>query len=693
MSGSNTAFTRGENPLRADKLNTAFSERVLRTGDRMSGPLLLMRPPSQGAEAANKQYVDDVSINSTHALMDDFATAGGGGSSIVIPPLVGDGIVDDAEIIRHYLGDNTFIMIPPGTWYFKSRVVPILPVQWQCSTSVTMTGLHNCHIMAYGARFICDDSISGPDPAHLNCGMSHFGFQNDCHNCSLQGGVIVGNRKGLPPTTLNSGVWFESVTNLLVRDVTFEGDYTNGSAINGVYAFDSRFIGNHGRNVALGFDTSHLEACTFSDNVWYRDAGILGSTAIKIFTDPNTTSDNVVKDPTTGAVRPIRNGQTNDVKVMRNRIIGYPTGILIDGVRGIIAENNTIRDGCYADANNGFGGIVVIVTPESFNTGIPTRDVQLLHNDITNCGNTGTGAGGGVLIACNNHPMPNLTIHGGHIYDNAKYGVEAATVSGVTGMTVTDVDFRPVDGSGRQGDGVNPNLRFFLKQECVVSDCIGTFNDSYKAQEEAALVSSLGTAYYWNDGTNQAMRSTGTFYVQNIAGDRATTLVAGPTSLGTDLPNYINFTGNFSGQGVNVLAEGVDTDVTLDLLAKGNGSVRAFGKFYVRTQDDLKANDLYAGASFLGTNLQNWVQITGNVAGQGSFVSAAGGDINIDLNLATKGTGKVNVQGGLAVGAGMRLNGVSPYANNAAAIAAGHVNGDVYFQTTIGALSIVVGNP
>ena len=58
MSGSRTAFFRGENPLRADKLNTAFSERVLRSGDTMQGMLSLWRDPVAPFDAATKQYVD-----------------------------------------------------------------------------------------------------------------------------------------------------------------------------------------------------------------------------------------------------------------------------------------------------------------------------------------------------------------------------------------------------------------------------------------------------------------------------------------------------------------------------------------------------------------------------------------------------------------------------------------------------------
>jgi hypothetical protein len=55
---TSTSFTRGENPLRADKLNQALSERVNRDGDTMLGPLILSRDPVETGEAATKQYVD-----------------------------------------------------------------------------------------------------------------------------------------------------------------------------------------------------------------------------------------------------------------------------------------------------------------------------------------------------------------------------------------------------------------------------------------------------------------------------------------------------------------------------------------------------------------------------------------------------------------------------------------------------------
>lgn len=52
------SFYRGEDPLRADKLNAAFAERVLRSGDTMEGFLTLNAYPVDPMHAATKAYVD-----------------------------------------------------------------------------------------------------------------------------------------------------------------------------------------------------------------------------------------------------------------------------------------------------------------------------------------------------------------------------------------------------------------------------------------------------------------------------------------------------------------------------------------------------------------------------------------------------------------------------------------------------------
>lgn len=77
MTAGAISYTRGEDPLRADKLNASFSERLLVAGDTMSGPLVLSRDPVQPFEASTKQYVDALV---TQALVGFLAldTAAGG---------------------------------------------------------------------------------------------------------------------------------------------------------------------------------------------------------------------------------------------------------------------------------------------------------------------------------------------------------------------------------------------------------------------------------------------------------------------------------------------------------------------------------------------------------------------------------------------------------------------------------------
>jgi hypothetical protein len=72
-----TSFSRGESPLRAEKLNQAFSERVNRLGDTMYGILTLARDPIGLLDAATKRYVDSR------------AGSGGGGNGGTYLPLSG----------------------------------------------------------------------------------------------------------------------------------------------------------------------------------------------------------------------------------------------------------------------------------------------------------------------------------------------------------------------------------------------------------------------------------------------------------------------------------------------------------------------------------------------------------------------------------------------------------------------------
>jgi hypothetical protein len=121
MSGTMTVFMRGENPLRADKLNTAFSERVSRNGDTMQGMLTLARDPESARDAATKQYVD---------------TRVGG---IVIPPQPPSGVVtfntrsgtvvQISADITDALGYTPYDNANPAGYITAAQAVSAAPVQ------------------------------------------------------------------------------------------------------------------------------------------------------------------------------------------------------------------------------------------------------------------------------------------------------------------------------------------------------------------------------------------------------------------------------------------------------------------------------------------------------------------------------------------------------------------------------------
>lgn len=109
-----TTFIRGENPLRADKLNAAFGERVSRSGDTMQGVLRLAQNPVAPFDAATKQYVDQ-------------HIGGGGGVApdndreinVLDYGAQGDNVIDDASAFAaawRAVAAGGKLVVPPGSY-------------------------------------------------------------------------------------------------------------------------------------------------------------------------------------------------------------------------------------------------------------------------------------------------------------------------------------------------------------------------------------------------------------------------------------------------------------------------------------------------------------------------------------------------------------------------------------------------
>jgi len=352
---------------------------------------------------------------------------------------------DPAAIIRASLASNRVIVIPPGTYNLLSRMIPNSPVTYQSGTCILFAGLTNCHVFAYGCTFLVDNSISGPMASHLNSGTSHYGFQGNCRDCGFYGGAFIGNRTGLNGTTLNNGGWFESATNLTLRDQTFKGDFSVGSALNSLIE-NIRMIGP-----ALGVDIGWCEDVTFRGIRCFASGNPVPTAGFKLASDGPTQTDDVVTTEA-GASRALRGGISNGIDVLDSEFVGYLTGVFMGDVNGGKVSRCTIRDGVSTTQANCAG--VSIVTTGA--TGPVAQNVTVEGCDIFNNGAAGTG--GGVLLATSGNGLTSITVRGNRIYDNANGGVVPSGIANLGSVVIESNDFASRSSAATQTTAVSAAL-------------------------------------------------------------------------------------------------------------------------------------------------------------------------------------------------------------------------------------------
>jgi len=97
--------------------------------------------------------------------------------------------------------------------------------------------------------------------------------------------------------------------------------------------------------------------------------------------------------------------------------------------------------------------------------------------------------------------------------------------------------------------------------------------------------------------------------------------------------NYVLATGSVAGGTPYLSAAGTDANISFTLYSKGTGNVL------------LNANGATALAAWNPASAVNSVLVNGNTTGNSPTIAASGSDANINLTLAGKGTGTVNVTG------------------------------------------------
>lgn len=123
------------------------------------------------------------------------------------------------------------------------------------------------------------------------------------------------------------------------------------------------------------------------------------------------------------------------------------------------------------------------------------------------------------------------------------------------------------------------------------------------------------------------VKATGGLYVQNASS--ATQFLASNTASAV---NYVQATGAATGNGVTLSAAGSDTNVQVNILAKGASGV-SIGSYSGK-------GGLYVTAPSVGVN---YGQIDGANTGSSVVASSQGSDTNIGFQIRSKGTGGINL--------------------------------------------------
>jgi hypothetical protein len=104
--------------------------------------------------------------------------------------------------------------------------------------------------------------------------------------------------------------------------------------------------------------------------------------------------------------------------------------------------------------------------------------------------------------------------------------------------------------------------------------------------------------------------------------------------------NYLQISGNTTGNAVTISTNGSDTNVSMNVVTKGSGSI-LFNTQNGQTRVDGGSNTQFAITNT--ANAVNYIQVAGNTTGGSPILSGQGSDTNVGINITPKGNGSANI--------------------------------------------------
>lgn len=418
--------------------------------------------------------------------------------------------------------------------------------------------------------------------------------------------------------TFSAGILASGVPAFIVAATASQVNYlqANGSATGGGLQFQA--IGSD-TNISQVFQpkgTGAINLAPGSSGVNISNGGtVTAITRTNTGTGYTTTPSVTISAPTTaGGVQATASvsGMFPSTASVVNGGIGYTLNDVLTIVGGTGSATYTVTGVS--------GGVVtsVSVTSGSYSV-IPT-------NPVTTTGGTGSGCTLNLTFVVNTIAVgtsgsgyveqPTVTFSGGGGSGAAAY----ATVGSAT--TVKSI------GNTMNFYAANSGIGLQLYDATGSSGASGGYWRFAQNFGTQAFMFASANGWIASTGTNELSFRTNTGAQEQLRVAHTASAV-----------NYVQVTGNTTGNGPIISAQGSDTNADLLFSTKGTAGSHVF-----RTNTTVRQFQVNHVTSAV-----NYGTVVGSIASAGPVFGVAGSDTNIDLNLTTKGTGGLNLNSGTAV--------------------------------------------
>ncbi|MFA5897762.1 MAG: hypothetical protein WC829_01485 [Hyphomicrobium sp.] len=292
------------------------------------------------------------------------------------------GATDSAPAFRLTLASNRRVIVPPGTYLFKStQTAPPSNFDPAC---VLAQGLSNFSLEMYGATITVDSSVAL---------SSAFQF-DQCSDFVVRGGKVEGNRTGLTSGQENVAITLSSCVNFWVCGMRIAGNFGgDGAGIAGDWLVDGAFDDIRMDAVGIAADVAFLKNISFSNVRAYgadtngaSGSGSIGTKGFSIIYDgPNAANNN------TG----ISFTQTDNVNFIGCYATNFATGTAISTGQNITFVGGAFEGNPGSSTVQGFGAYIYYTNGGSFSSvGYPAQKISFLGVKFESNGNATVGGAG-----------------------------------------------------------------------------------------------------------------------------------------------------------------------------------------------------------------------------------------------------------------------------------------------------------